>query len=370
MGVLIAAALAQGESATPTGTPAPSAAATHRTAAHDADLAMNAFNKRFWNPAKNWFYKTSDGKEDLDFWMSAHVWQLVMDAYERTGEDRYAAQARALHATFIKRYGHDWKKNTWNDDIVWWVLANLRAHSLFGDAVFLDDARSNFDWIWSTQRDDALGGGIYENNDKHTEKNSCVNFPAVIAAAQLAKALKSKEYLDRAVTLFAWGRKTLSDGKGRVWDNMALSGKVGGGSTHYNQGTYLGAAAQLFLATGEKRYLDDAVAAADWTRRNLCTDEILRYESHKDLQGGKLILIHHLETLIVDCRQEQFRPWLEKNAGAMWKNRSPDDLTWGDWTQPPTGVWSTWSAASGVGLLQVLAPRTSAPATTRAPKQG
>jgi predicted alpha-1,6-mannanase (GH76 family) len=336
-------------------TAAGNTAAAFSVTPQDATAAMEAFNRRFYDAGKASFRGDSAGKGGACFWVSAHLWQLVMDAYERTGEARYAEQAKAIHAAFVKDHGHEWKSNRWNDDIMWWVLANLRARQLFGDAVFLNDAKANFDWIWTTQRDDKLGGGVYEHNNEHGEKNSCINFPTAIAAVRLADLLKDQSYLNRAIEVFTWGRNTLTDKKGQVWDRIFIDGRLDRGSSHYNQGTFIGAASLLYLRTGRRQYLDDAIAAAEWTRKNLCNDGILRFEEHKDLQGGKLILIHNMRILIADCKQEQFRPWLLQNAQAAWCNRSEDNLTWGDWTRKPTGVWSAWSAAPAVGLLQFLA---------------
>ena len=64
-----------------------------------------------------------------------------------------------------------------------------------------------------------MGGGVYWLNQR-TSKDRCVNCPAIIAAARLSVLLKDAAYLDKAKSLYAWQNKTLTDGSGKVFDNI------------------------------------------------------------------------------------------------------------------------------------------------------
>lgn len=69
-------------------------------------------------------------------------------------------------------------------------------------------------------------------------------------------------------------RKNLYDSSsGAVADNMAKNGRVNRNWIFtYNQGTFLGAAHELYKITGEKSYLHDAVHAANYVIERMSTN--------------------------------------------------------------------------------------------------
>lgn len=123
-----------------------------------ADQAMEAFNRTYWNASGRYFYKRDDKTGVLDFWLSAHAWETVMDAYVRTGNDSYRKQIKDVYDGFIARHGADWTQNDYNDDIAWWVIASARAFEVTGETRYLNQAKSQFDWVYRTQRDTVKGG--------------------------------------------------------------------------------------------------------------------------------------------------------------------------------------------------------------------
>ena len=100
--------------------------------------------------------------------------------------------------------------------------------------------------------------------------------PAAIIAARLAqfasvdagneKNKSAAEYQDEAWKIYQWERKYLWDAEnGAIFDNMNQDGRLGRFSLSYNQGTFIGAAVELFRLTGDRSLLDDAVLTARHT---------------------------------------------------------------------------------------------------------
>lgn len=94
-----------------------------------------------------------------------------------------------------------------------------RAYKITGEDRYLKKAKASFDYVYDNFHDDTLGGGLYWIN-RRTSKNSCLNSPAVIAAVRLSVLLKDAAYLEKAKSLYAWQKKTLTDGTGKVFDSI------------------------------------------------------------------------------------------------------------------------------------------------------
>jgi predicted alpha-1,6-mannanase (GH76 family) len=335
-----------------------------------ADLAMQAFNKTYWNATGKYFHKQDNRTGVLDFWMSAPVWETVMDAYVRTGKDEYKQQIKDMYDGFVARQGLDWTRNDYNDDIMWWVLACLHAHGITGEARYLTQAKSQFDWVYRTQQDTVLGGGIWWKNTDRSQKNSCIVQPAVISAALLAQYLKDDGYRVKAESLYAWQKRTLVEPTGKVYDRIDQYRVVAKGSTTYNQGTYIGAAIGLAR-------IPDAKKGADWTKANMCnTAGIFREAGQGDFGTFKLICVRYAMQLAKLQGGEAYLPWMEANAAQVWAQRRVSDNIMGfDWNNPApvTGV-ECQSAAGGVALLNLLAKTALSinplPAAGRSPEHG
>ncbi|MDB5048164.1 MAG: glycosyl hydrolase [Fibrobacteres bacterium] len=324
----------------------------HAVSPEQAEKAIQAFNKAYWNAPGKYFYKLDNKTGVLDFWMSAHVWETLMDAYVLTGKAEYKQQIKDMYDGFVARNGSDWTTNDYNDDIMWWVLAATRAYDITGEARYLTQAKTHFDWIYRNQRDTVLGGGIWWKNTEHNQKNSCVVQPAIISAANLARLLKDDGYRVKAESLYAWQKRTLVDpAGGKVYDAISSQRVVSKGSTTYNQGTFIGSA----VALGR---IAEAQKAADWTKANMCNAAgVLRNEGQGDFGTFKLILIRYVMGLSRQKGGEACAAWMADNGAAVWANRrSADDVMGFDWANPaPAAGIECQSAAGGVALLNLLA---------------
>ncbi|MER6006616.1 glycoside hydrolase family 76 protein [Nonomuraea angiospora] len=192
-------------------------APAHATVPADADAAMSAFVSAFWDPAKKYFYTNSDhqihaehahGPEGglyTDFWWEAQLWELVMDAYQRTGGAAYRQLIDDVYAGFVAYYPTF--ANDFNDDLGWWAL----AYEITRDATYLNRSRALFDQIWAEQ-DTAFGGGIWWRRSVHTQKNVATNAPAVITATMLYAATGDASYLTDARAAADWATTYLTNG--------------------------------------------------------------------------------------------------------------------------------------------------------------
>ncbi|WP_044480374.1 carbohydrate-binding protein [Paenibacillus antibioticophila] len=341
----------------------------------DADTAMKAFNQKFWDPQAKYFWEnTNQGDAYQSFWIEAELWELVMDAYLNTSDPVLKTELRAqIDDVFngaVAKYGSDWLDNPFNDDIMWWAMGSARAYEITNDSKYLDKAKYYFDFVYDTQRDDEFGGGIWWLNSEHVTKNACVNFPAAQAAVFLYNITGNSHYLDAATDIYRWGKTILSDGNGKIFDRIEpVAGPIPH-ATHYNQGTFIGAAVGLYEITGDVVYLDDAIKAAQFVKEHQVDDNgILNYEGpNVDLKGGKTILLRNFAYLLTALEGsgisaahlqfgEELSDWLAFNTEMAWSHRNADGLVDGNWIgQKVSGTYDSWTASNVVQALTVFAP--------------
>jgi len=351
-------------------------AATYAPA--DADAAFKAWNSTFWDGGAKMFWKTTNRDNHMDFWIEAELWELVMDAYQHTSDSALKAQLRTqiddVYQGIVAQYGADWTNNPFNDDIMWWAMASARAYQITGDSNYLAQAKRHFDFVYDTQWDDTFaGGGIWWLNSEHSTKNACINFPAAEAAMYLYNITKDTHYLDAAVRIFRWSKTMLTDGNGKVFDRIETANGPIPDATHYNQGTFIGAAVKLYQATGSAVYLDDAVKAASFTMTKLVdASGLLNYEGpNHDLEGGKTILLRNLGFLQQALAETGgkyaefsagFDAWAARNAVTAWSNRNANGLVDGNWAgQLLSGTYKAWSSAAAVEALYSIRPQEAEP---------
>ncbi|MBN1362532.1 MAG: hypothetical protein JW993_18185 [Sedimentisphaerales bacterium] len=325
----------------------------------EAKDAMVALNRAYWDGTRHYFRKTpeADGAR-LDFWMTAHVWECVMDACERHGAPEFKEQIGQVYDGFLEAHP-DWRTNPYNDDVMWWTIAGARASRITGEDRYLTKAKSEFDRVWTQEVNATLNGGMWWRSDSHRSKNACVNGPAVITAMELAWALKDESYAAKARELYAWERATLFDpNTGAVYDNISTRGRVSRRLFTYNQGTFIGAAVRLYRWSGDACYLADANLAADCMRQRLCDPNgILKSEGQGDGGTFKLIGARYLVELAQATQRQDLLDWLGKNAETAWSNRRRSDNIMGfDWSRPVRDdqIIQCQTAAAPVVLLNLL----------------
>lgn len=303
---------------------APSAAA--------ADKIFAAWKSKYYD-------NNREGNEVIaneGFWGVAEMMEIVDDAYEVTGDEKYATLFHSMYLGFLGKESTDWMWNEYNDDITWMVLACTRASLLTGKTSYKTKAKEQFDKMydranhdgnWLTWKEDRSGGII-------TTTNACINGPAMVACCYLAQATGDSSYYDKAIKLYKWSKGTLLEpASGKVNDSYDVAGgKVGNSwSSTYNQGTYLGAAVMLYNYTKDPSYLLDAQRIATFTKVNMFGSTTINGENGRDLDGFKGILMRYARRYVVDCNKADYIPWLQLNAKVAYNNRNSENIIYTKW---------------------------------------
>ncbi len=329
--------------------------------AENATRAMDAFNRNFYNPKEQLYYPTTKKEGTAAIWTQAIYWDMIMNAYQRTHKPEYRQLIDAIYQGGYNKYDrYNWEnKKEWfiYDDMMWWIISLARAYEITNNPIYLETSISGFDRVWRDAYD-SENGGMFWSFD-HKGKNACINYPTVIAAMTLYTITRKTGYLDKAKRVYRWSHDNLfSEKTGRVADHKIGNNRPGYEDYTYNQGTCIGAAVMLYLATNEKSYLDDAILAADYTRDKMCNAEgILPAEGDWNEQGVlKAIFAQYIVRLIEDAQQTQYLPWIKKNITLAWENRDKTrDITYRNYTIPcPTGDIQSYEASSAVAFMQLF----------------
>lgn len=264
-----------------------------------ADGMTQSLIDKFWGAnfkgyEKRYYFNYGSNLSNMTtehYWPQAHAMDVIVDAYQRTKDKKYLQMyplwwEGAPRFNFSGRAEDPWW-NVFVDDMEWMVLTQIRMFESTDNAVYYKKARQMYDqWIWPTwgPEDEAPWyGGITWKTDVEKSKNACSNGPAAIIAARLynfydkagvSGGKAKEEYLNESKKIYAWLKKTLFDERsGAVADNMAKNGRINRRWIFtYNQGTFLGAAHELYKITGDKQYLADAVKAADYVVNQMSTN--------------------------------------------------------------------------------------------------
>ena len=330
--------------------------------AEDATLAFEAFNENFYDEDLKLYHSTTERTGLGSIWTQAIYWDIAMDIYLRTNEEKHLDFINEMYEGAYNEYaGFDYTNTVeWfiYDDIMWWVISLGRAYEITGNEEFLEHSIAGFERVWEGSYDPERGGMYWDFH--HSGKNACINYPTVIAAMKLYEITGEEDYFSKAKEIYDWSSDNLfEESTGRVADNN-IRGSIGFDDYTYNQGTAIGAAVALYNETGEEAYLDDAILAAQYTKDVMSNEDgILPAEGDWNEQGVlKAIFGRYLMKLVEDGDQDQFEPWLRHNATVAWTNRDVNrNITFRDYDVPaPTGTIQSFEASSAVGIMQVCPP--------------
>ncbi len=335
-----AAPTAEAVTPTATHTPTPAVTATKKPESEDNNLKKGTIEEAAYESFSSFIdqYYFKSKIEDygvfkkLNFWDQAEIYEIVIDAYEHTGDERYLNMIRELFQGFTKLHGEDFSWNEYNDDIMWITIAFTRAYRDTGDKAFLDSAVRHFDLVWERGWSEDLGGGIFWRIE-NTTKNACINCPAAIAACLLAEETHDDSYYEKAVMIMDWVVENIYETKtGRVYDAYEMNGKKNPWASTYNQGTFIGANTLLYLHTGDGKYLSQARRASDYTIENMYDGKVMDNEANSgDLVGFKGILARWMYAFAVDCDQPDVMEWMKMNAEVGWSNRNSKGIAATTW---------------------------------------
>ena len=345
-----------------------------------ADSSSRSLINNFWNTTHYYFNEASDSVTwGGHYWPQAHALDVLVDAYLRSGDNFYRGYFEPWLEGVRRANGDKWANN-YIDDMEWIGLAALRAYQATGVSNFLTVCKE----VWDGTTDDmedcnaAFGikkawsdigeGGIFwESRRNRHSKNACSNGPAAILAANLYQAFGDKEDLGWAKRIYGWEKQYLFNPEsGAIYDN--LNTRTGVINTRpiftYNQGTFLGAALELYKITGDKTYLNDATKAADYTIDNLINAEnnLLKREGKGDGGLFKGIFIRYFVQLILsdgisDDIRSRYIDFLKHNGATLWcEGTSKQRVLFSSyWKTPPEGNTGHTEHLSGCMLMEALA---------------
>ncbi len=290
----------------------------------------------------------------LNFWDQAEIYEIVIDAYEHTGDRRYYDMIFEIYDGFTMTHGEDFAWNEFNDDIMWITIGFTRAYKDTGDKKFLDSAVKHFKLVWDRAWSEDLEGGLFWRIE-NTTKNACINCPATIAACLLAEATGDESYYDKAVRIMDWVVANIYEPQtGRVYDAYEMNGNKNPWASTYNQGTFIGANNLLYLHTGDGKYLSQARRACDYTIEKMYDGGVMDNEANSgDLVGFKGILARWMYAFAVDCDQSDVMEWMKMNALTGWGNRNSKGIvgtTWNTKTSESSNI-IPFSASTIVSAL-------------------
>lgn len=330
-----------------------------------ADSAQAALRQNFWSPAGHYYLRDNGGRADFNYWWQAHGLDVLLDGYQRTRNADYLTQMKELQAG-MKAQNKDTYLNEYYDDMEWQALACLRAFELTKDA----DYKATAQLLWADIKlgwNEEQGGGIAWRKTQRGFKNTPANAPAAILAARFYLLDHHPDDLAWAQKIYQWERKTLVDpASGQVWDgiNGKGDGQLEKKTYTYCQGVYLGAGLDLYRATRQAAYLQDATRTANSVLSDgqLAPGGILRNENGGDGGLFKGILVRYLALLATEpgvraADRASYISFLRRNGESLSKSatRRPQYLFNSSWTSLPAGSVDASTEMSGVMLLEIMA---------------
>jgi predicted alpha-1,6-mannanase (GH76 family) len=316
----------------------------------------------FYNASGNYYQTSTTNGAWVNYWPTAHALDVLVDAYLRNPSAGIKTQMDNLLVGMKARNGNTWL-NFYYDDMEWMGLACLRAFKATNDVKYkniTDELWIDIKNGWSND----LGGGIWWRKD-NVSKNAPSNLPAAILAARLYREFNRPEDLQWAQNIYNWQKTVLYDASsGWVYDNIDKNGnKNTSWKFTYNQGTWCGAALELYKITNNTLYLNDAIKAVDFAvGPQLTTNGILRDEGGGDGGLFKGVFIRYFTRLVVDggleaSKKQQYINYLKTNAETLWSKATNKQfpLFGSAWDKVPGNNTDFTVQLSGIMMIEAAA---------------
>ena len=330
-----------------------------------ADSAQSSLDL-FWNASGKYFTNTNTTGNWTRYWPTAHALDVLVDLYLRKPSASVKIRMDDI-ITGVKAMNGNTYINYYYDDMEWMALACLRAFVATGDVQYKDITMLLWSDIkngWSMD----LGGGIWWRKDNQS-KNTPANLPASILASRLYKQFNDPADLDWAKKIFEWQKSVLYEpATGLVYDNIGINGtKNTTWKFTYNQGTFIGAALELYSITNTSSYMDDATKAADYTllsgQLTDVANSILKDEGGGDGGLFKGVFVRYFTRLIIDgnlssSKKTQYINFLKTNAQKLWSTgTNKSQILFGSaWNVAPSAGTADFTVQlSGIMLFEAMA---------------
>ncbi len=342
-----------------------------------ADSATSMLVDHFWSADRHVFTAVNDDwtfeeSVDYSYWPQAHAMDVVIDAYLRTGSSKYFEMFSQWYEGVLSCNwaSHTSYRGEYYDDSAWIALTIVRLYETTGEEKYLASAQDLWDYI--TGAWDNENGGLGWATSSPDNKNSCTMGPAAILSARLYQDTGEEMYLEWAKKIYEWQYQYLyAPATGAVYDGyntstMELNTTV----LSYNQGTFGGAAYELYNITNDITYLNTARKAFYFgitsssiidTGNNIIRDE--GNDHNNELFKGifmryfvKILSCTALDEIYVN----KFVTFFNNNAETLWRNGvTKNELQMyfsSDWSQPITGSTTNMECqVAGCTLIEARA---------------
>jgi len=326
-------------------------------------LQLSTYNT-FVSAERNYYIQNSSGITTFNYWPQAHVLNILEDGYLRTQNSLYTLRMKAL-INGIKIENGGAYPNEFYDDMGWLANASLRAYTITSDTAYLNVAKILYTEIQGASNNTA-GGGIAWQRTQLYYKNTPSTGNAIILAAKLYELQGNASDLAFAKALYTWEKTTLVSSGGVVYDgiNQNQDLQVSKAVYTYNQGLFIGAAVELYNATQDPTYIQDAILTAnnEIADPDLESNGILKSEGQGDGGLFKSVAVRYMVSLVelanLDATDKaKYTTFLQTNAESLYTKgiARPSLLASPDWTQIVSGSTDLTTQLSGVTMIEAAA---------------
>ncbi|WP_306207053.1 glycoside hydrolase family 76 protein [Actinoplanes sp. RD1] len=315
-----------------------------------------------------WAYQPDTAWWPSSWWNSADAVTALMTWMKRTGRSDYrwivdrtftvnqgafpagVKSSDAIEGHFISRA---------IDDAAWWGLAWIQAYDLTGEQRYLDEAVTIATYVHGFWDTSSCGGGVWWDRERTYKNAVTIGLSVRLSASLHNRIAGDTTWLDRAVTGWNWYTASgMINSSNLVNDGLTGSCASNNGTVWtYNQGLAIGAAVELFRATGSTTVLARARALADAAIARLTTGGILTEscdtgaatcdDNAKEFKG---IFMRQLLDLADVTGQASYRTFARAQADSIWTtDRDTLNRLGQRWTgtTPNARDWRTQASALG-----------------------
>lgn len=252
-----------------------------------ADSSTTAFIHNFWNEERGFFNIHSDGwhGETNNYWPQAHAMDVVIAAYNRTGDKKYSDMFDKWYEGIKTQCWSNRKDQFWvplYDDNAWVSISMMKIYNITKDAKYLEAARYlHEDMMANGWDNDNIGGlswGAPGTSYYGDSRAICTNGPACVLAFMLYEATGEEKYAENGLKIYEFCRNYVLDpGTGRVLNGINRKTLLSEGEDSreysYTHGTVMAGAYHAYKYTGNPVYLKDARRIAYYVTNVACADK-------------------------------------------------------------------------------------------------
>ncbi|ASZ10745.1 T9SS type A sorting domain-containing protein [Chitinophaga pendula] len=330
-----------------------------------AESLQNSAHQLFISADGNYYKQNNTNNDNFNYWWNAHAVDALADGYLRTRADVYKQRMKNILRGIKIRNGNTYI-NEYYDDMEWLAISSLRSYEHTGDAEYLNVANL----LWTdikTGIHPERGGAIQWKKDSPGSFNACANGPAIIFAVRLYRTNGNAQDLQIAKNIYTWQKNVLVDPvNGAVWDSYNANTNETNKSWifSYNVGTWIGGCLELYKATGDQSYLNDAVKTADYAVNTRLANGVFWTNETGAGDGGlfKGIFVRYFALLAREgnlpaTTRERYVNALASSAAGL-KNQginTTNMLVNPNWTTRPGTTTDHSTQQSGVMLMEAAA---------------